>query len=132
KITVEEHNAGTVQITKSRETGGGSDNITVWVEMNRETGKYWLKTDGPSYIVQTEDSLIQFFAGTKIIESGSTHTRENNGFPIDAPDQPIGNNPNEVKGSYVIISNRTHYVVVSWDLKKTGKSQIQGTHNPKN
>jgi hypothetical protein len=30
------------------------------------------------------------------------------------------------------MSNRTHYVVVSWDLKKTGKSQIQGTHNPKN
>ena len=30
------------------------------------------------------------------------------------------------------MSSRTHFVVVSWDLKKSGKSQIQGTRNPKN
>jgi hypothetical protein len=125
RITVEERNAGSVQTTKHSEVGGGSGDIVVWVEMNRETGKYWLKTDGPDYSVQEEDSLIQTFAGTKIIESGGTGTMEKNGFPIDAPDQPIGNNPNEVKGSYVIFSSRTHHVTVSWDLKKTVRSQGQ-------
>ena len=122
----------TVQIKKSNGSGGGSGDVTVWVEMNHETGKYWLKMDGPDYEVQRVDSLIQTSLGTTIIQSGANSTAEQPGFPVDAPDQPIGNSPNEVSGRYVIMSNRTHYVVVSWDLKKTGKSQIQGTHNPKN
>src|SRR6185369_2912648 len=76
--------------------------------------------------------LIQNSLGTTIIQSGNNYSAQQPGFPVDAPDQPIGNSPNEVKGRYVIMSSRTHYVVVSWDLKKTGKSQIQGTRNPKN
>src|SRR6185369_4714176 len=76
--------------------------------------------------------LIQNSLGTTIIQTGDNHSAKQPGFPVDAPDQPIGNSPNEVKGRYVIMSSRTHYVVVSWDLKKTGKSQIQGTRNPKN
>jgi len=119
-----------VQIKKSNGSGGGSGDITVWVEMNHETGKYWLKTDGPSYNVQRADSFIQTALGTTT-SSGENSSAEQPGFPVDAPDQLIGNSPNEVKGRYVIMSSRTHYVVVSWDLKKTGRSQIQGTHNPK-
>ena len=122
----------TVQIKKSNGSGGGSGDVTVWVEMNREAGNYWLKMDGPSYDVQKVDSFIQTSLGTTIIQSGNNYSAEQPGFPVDAPDQPIGNNPNEVKGRYVIMSSRTHYVVVSWDLKKSGKSQIQGTRNPKN
>jgi hypothetical protein len=122
----------TIQTKKSHGSGGGSGDVAVWVEMNNETGKYWLKTDGPDYEVQKEDSLIQNSLGTTIIQSGNNYSAQQPGFPVDAPDQPIGNSPNEVKGRYVIMSSRTHYVVVSWDLKKTGKSQMQGTHNPKN
>jgi len=121
----------TIQIIKSNGSGGGSGDVTIWVEMDHETKKYWLKTDGPSYNVQRADSLIMTALGSTN-SSGNNSTAEQPGFPVDAPDQPIGTNPNEVKGRYVIIHNRTHYVVVSWDLKKTGKSQIQGTQNPKN
>lgn len=121
-----------VQIKKSNGSGQGSGDVIVWVEMNYETGKYWLKTDGPSYNVQRVDSFIQNSLGTNIIQSGDNYSAEQPGFPVDAPDQLIGNSPNEVKGRYVIMSSRTHYVVVSWDLKKTGKSQIPVTHNPKN
>jgi hypothetical protein len=117
-----------VQIKKSNGSGGGSGDITVWVEMNYETSKYWLKTDGPSYDVQRVDSFIQTSLGMTT-QSGDNYSAEQPGFPVDAPDQLIGNSPNEVRGSYVIISNRTHYVVVSWDLKKTGRSQMQGTRN---
>ena len=120
-----------VKIQKSNGSGGGSGDVAVWVEMDHETGKYWLKTDGPSYNVQRTDSFTQTALGVTT-SSGDNYSAEEPGFPVDAPDQLIGNSPNEVKGRYVIISNRTHYVVVSWDLKKTGKSQIQGTHNPKN
>jgi hypothetical protein len=133
KITTTEHNAPpSMQMKKSYATGGGSGDVVVWVEMTPETGTYWLKTDGPPYNIQRVDSFIQISLGTPIFNSGASYSAEQTGFPVDAPDQPIGNNPNEVKGSYVIISNRTHYVVVSWDLKKTGKSQMQGSHNPKN
>jgi hypothetical protein len=132
KITTTEHNAPpSMQMKKSYATGGGSGDVVVWVEMTPETGTYWLKTDGPSYNIQRVDSFIQVSLGTTIFNSGASYSAEQTGFPVDAPDQPIGNNPNEVKGRYVIISNRTHYVVVSWDLKKTGKSQMQGTRNPK-
>jgi len=117
-----------IQIKKSNGSGGGSGDVTVSVEMNNETRKYWLKTDGPSYNVQKTDSVIQT-ALEVTTSSGDHYSAEQPGFPVDAPDQPIGNNPNEVKGSYVIISNRTHYVVVSWDLKKTGRSQMLGTRN---
>ena len=120
-----------IQIQKSSGSGGGSGDVIVWVEVNHETGKYWLKTDGPSYTINKSDSFFQTGL-TNGMQSGGSYSVEQPGFPVDAPDQPMGNNPNEVKGSYVIISNRTHYVVVSWDLKKTGKSQMQGTHNPKN
>jgi hypothetical protein len=117
-----------IQIKKSHGAGGGSGDVTVWVEMNNETRKYWLKTDGPSYNVQRTDSVIQT-ALENTTSSGDNYSAEQPGFPVDAPDQPIGNNLNEVKGSYVIISNRTHYVVVSWDLKRTGSSQMPGTRN---
>ena len=133
KITTTEHNAPpSVQMKKSYGTGGGSGDVVVWVEMTPETGKYWLKTDGPSYNIQRVDSFIQISLGTTILNSGANYSAEQPGFPIDAPDQPIGNSPNEVKGRYVILSNRTHYIVVSWDLKKTGKSSIMGSHNPNN
>ena len=130
KITTTEHNAPpSMQMKKSYATGGGSGDVVVWVEMTPETGKYWLKTDGPSYNIQRVDSFIQVSLGTTIFNSGASYSAEQTGFPVDAPDQPIGNNPNEVKGSYVIMSSRTHYVVVSWDLKKTGRSQTLGTRN---
>ena len=97
----------TVQIKKSNGSGGGSGDITVWVEMNYETGKYWLKTDGPSYDVQRVDSFIQTALGTTT-SSGDNSSAEQPGFPVDAPDQLIGNSPNEVRGRYVIMSSRTH------------------------
>lgn len=130
RTTITEQNAQpSIQIIKSDEAGGGSGDIAVWVEMDPESRKYWLKMDGPSYPVHKVDSMIQTFAGTTIVNSGSVSSTEKDGFPVDAPDQAIGKNTNEVKGRYVIMHSYTHYVVVSWHLKKTGKSQTLG--NPK-
>ena len=119
-----------IQIKKSNGSGSGKGDVAVWVETDYQTGKYWLKTDGPSYDVQRVDSFIQTSLGVTTT-SGDNSSREQPGFAVDAPDQPIGTSPNEVKGRYVIIHNSTHYVVVSWDLKKT-KSLIKGTAKPNN
>ena len=91
RTTITEQNAQpSIQIIKSDEAGEGSGSITVSVDMDNETGKYWLKTDGPRYPVHKVDSMIQTFAGNTVVQSGSASSTENDGFPVDAPDQPIG------------------------------------------
>jgi hypothetical protein len=119
-----------VQIKKSNGSGSGKGDVAVWVEMDPDMKKYWLKTDGPSYNIQGVDSFIQTALGMTT-QTGDNFSNEQPGFAIDAPDQPVGIDPNEVKGRYVIIQNSTHYVVVSWDLKKS-KYQKQPPGNPKN
>ena len=72
RTTITEQNAQpSIQIIKSAEVGEGSGSITVSVDMDNETGKYWLKMDGPRYPVHKVDSMIQTFAGTPIVQSGS-------------------------------------------------------------
>src|SRR5258705_1213050 len=113
-----------VQITTAKEKGEGQGEVEVWVEMDKVAGTYWIKTDGPEFEVERKtriwSNIIAMGGGDQ--PEGVTHNT-NPGIPITIPDQripdpKIGKNPNVLSGSYVIYSDRTKKVLVSWSLRK--------------
>ena len=108
-----------IQIITEKETGTGSGEVEVWIEIDKDAGTYWLKTNGPDYDVVREsriwDNIIEMAGGQ---QPAVQSTRISAGIAIDAPDQRIGSNPNLLTGSYVIFSSATHYVAVNWRLEK--------------
>lgn len=108
-----------IQITTAKEKGEGQGEVDVWVEMDKEQGTYWIKTDGPEYDVERKSRIwsnIIEMAGGDQPEGISEYT--NPGISITIPDQIIGKNPNVLTGAYVIYSDRTKKVLVSWSLRK--------------
>ena len=108
-----------IQITTAKEKGEGQGEVEVWVEMDKQAGTYWIKTDGPEYDVERKARIW-----SNIIEMGGGDQPEgvsqysNPGVPITIPDQKIGKNPNVLTGAYVIYSDKTKRVLVSWSLRK--------------
>ena len=120
-----------IQINEAKETGTDEGDVDVDIEPGYDNKKYYLKTSGPQYKVQSTSS---FWTSTGGFGLGppQTNTVFFDGISIDAPDQSFGKNPNEISGSYVIFSSATHYVAVSWKLVKnrTGGGLIKNTANP--
>jgi hypothetical protein len=108
-----------VVVTTEKERGEGEEEVDVWVEMDKESGTYWLKTNGPRYFVRRTSrvwSSIIEMAGQPQPED--TSSRFVDGIAMDAPDQKMGKNSKELMGSYVILSTPTLHVTVSWHLRK--------------
>jgi hypothetical protein len=119
-----------IQITEAKETGTDEGDVDVDIEPGYDNKKYYLKTSGPQYKVQSTSS---FWTSTGGFGLGppQTNTVSFDGISIDVPDQSFGRTPNEISGSYVIYSSATHYVAVSWRLvKRTGGGLITNTGKP--
>ena len=108
-----------IQVITEEEKGIGESEVNVWVEMDPAIKKYWLKTEGPMYHVDRKARIW-----SNIIEMGGGHqpedisSRINDGIGIDVPDQNIGNNPNHLSGSYVVLDAGNIKVIVTWSLRK--------------
>lgn len=119
-----------IQITEAKEKSTDEGEVEVDIEPSYDNKKYYLKTSGPQYEVETTSS---FWTSTGGYGLGPPQTRivPFNGISIDVPDQSFSRTPNEISGSYVIFSSATHYVAVSWKLfKRTGGGLITNTGKP--